>query len=95
MEKVQTTVSLQVESLVELGDRLYRDEQIGPAVAVWESALELDPDHEEISEKIDRARPRGRGERRRGRRGRRARARGRGRADRPIWLKQVWLTGSA
>ena len=56
VEKVQTTVSLQVESLMELGDRLYREEQIGPAVAVWESALELDPDHEQISEKIDRAR---------------------------------------
>ncbi len=56
LAKVQTTLSLQVTSLMELGDRLYREEQIGPAVAVWETALELDPNHQGISEKIDRAR---------------------------------------
>lgn len=53
--EAQSTLSRQVESLVELGDRLYREEQIGPAVAVWETALELDPEQQGLKDKIDRA----------------------------------------
>jgi tetratricopeptide (TPR) repeat protein len=52
----QSTLNQQVESLVRLGDRLYSEEQILPAVAMWESALELDPGQDEIGERIDRAR---------------------------------------
>ena len=53
---VQTALDLRLESLVKLGDRLYRDENIGPAVAVWEAVLKLDPKREGVVEKIDRAR---------------------------------------
>lgn|GEM_PF-1048107 len=56
LDEVQAALSQQVESLVKLGDRLYREEQIGPAIAVWEAALKLDPNEEGISEKIMRAR---------------------------------------
>jgi len=56
IEQVQPTLESRFEALMELGDRLYRDEQIGPAVAVWEAALKLKPDQEQISQKIDRAR---------------------------------------
>ena len=45
-----------VTTMVRLGDQLYREEKLVHAVAVWEAALELDPDREEISGKIDRAR---------------------------------------
>ncbi len=56
LSKVQAALERQVESLVKLGDRLYREEQIGPAIAVWEAALKLTPDDQEVSEKILRAR---------------------------------------
>ncbi len=45
-----------VTTMVRLGDQLYREEKLVHAVAVWEAALELDPNREEISGKIDRAR---------------------------------------
>jgi len=54
--QVQPTLESRFEALMKLGDRLYRDEQIGPAVAVWEAALKLKPDQEQIAQKIDRAR---------------------------------------
>jgi len=56
LDEVQSALSQQVSSLVKLGDRLYREEQIGPAIAVWEAALKLDPNEEGIPEKIMRAR---------------------------------------
>jgi tetratricopeptide (TPR) repeat protein len=54
--EAQTALDQRVESLVKLGDRLYREERIGPAVAVWEAVLKLDPNREGVVEKIDRAR---------------------------------------
>jgi len=54
--KAQSAMDAQVEALVKLGDSLYRSEQIGSAVAVWEAALKLKPDQELIAQKIDRAR---------------------------------------
>ncbi len=56
LDEVQTALGQQVQSLVKLGDRLYREQQIGPAVAVWEAALKLAPGDEGIGEKIMRAR---------------------------------------
>jgi len=56
LSETQTTLGKHVETLVRIGDRLYREEKIAPAVAIWEAALELDPDQQEITEKIDRAR---------------------------------------
>lgn len=56
LSKAQSELDLQVKSLVKLGDSLYHNEQIGPAVKVWETALRLDPNQDEIKEKIDRAR---------------------------------------
>lgn len=54
--KAQSKLDLKLKSLVKLGDSLYQEEQIGPAVKVWESALRLDPNQDGIKEKIDRAR---------------------------------------
>ena len=45
-----------INAMVRLGDQLYKEEKLVHAVAVWETALELDPNREEISGKIDRAR---------------------------------------
>ena len=56
LDQVQAALDRQVESLVKLGDRLYREEQIGPAIAVWEAALKLTPNDQGVSEKILRAR---------------------------------------
>ena len=55
LSKTKTILNRKVESLVRLGDRLYSEEQIVPAVAIWETALKLDPHQREIGEKIDRA----------------------------------------
>ena len=54
--EVEIRLASRVQALIELGDRLYRDQQIGPAVAVWEAAVKLKPDQEQIVQKIDRAR---------------------------------------
>jgi len=56
LSETQTTLGKHVETLVRIGDQLYREEKIAPAVAIWEAALELDPDQQEVTEKIDRAR---------------------------------------
>ena len=56
LSETQTTLNQQVESLVRLGDRLYSEEQIVPAVSIWETALRLAPDRREIGERIERAR---------------------------------------
>lgn len=54
--EAQSELDLKLRSLVKLGDSLYQEEQIGPAVKVWETALRLDPNQDGIKEKIDRAR---------------------------------------
>ena len=56
LSKAQSELDLQISSLVKLGDNLYQEEQIGPAVKVWETALRLDPTQDGIEEKINRAR---------------------------------------
>ncbi len=56
ISETQTTLGKHVETLVRIGDQLYREEKIAAAVAIWGAALELDPDQQEIAEKIDRAR---------------------------------------
>jgi len=52
----QSVLDKRVTTMIRLGDQLYREEKLVHAVAVWEAALELDPNREEISGKIDRAR---------------------------------------
>ncbi len=53
----ETRVALENQAavLIKLGDRLYRDEQLGSAIAVWRAALKLDPARLEITEKLERA----------------------------------------
>ena len=38
LSKAKSELDLQLKSLVKLGDNLYQEEQIGPAVKVWETA---------------------------------------------------------
>ena len=56
INEVQLALENQATVLIKLGDRLYRDEQLGPAIAVWGAALKLDPARLEITDKLDRAR---------------------------------------
>ena len=56
INEVQLALENQATVLIKLGDRLYRDEQLGPAIAVWGAALKLDPARLEIADKLDRAR---------------------------------------
>ncbi len=54
-QEAWSMISPQIEALVKLGDHLYLDEQIAAAVATWQAALNLQPDHEDILARIERA----------------------------------------
>jgi len=54
--ELQEQTGKEAEILMQLGDRLYRNQQTGAAIAVWEAALKLDPNQQQISERILRAR---------------------------------------
>ncbi len=56
MGRAQSELDRQAAALLRLGDRLYREERIDSAVAIWEAAFKLTPGNEEIRGKIDRAR---------------------------------------
>jgi tetratricopeptide (TPR) repeat protein len=53
---LQQRLQQQAEVLSKLGDRLYRAQQTGAAVAVWEAALRLDPEKKMLDDRIQRAR---------------------------------------
>jgi tetratricopeptide (TPR) repeat protein len=53
---LQEQLGRQVDILMKLGDKLYRNQQTGAAVAVWEAALKLDPNQQQVTERILRAR---------------------------------------
>ncbi|MCB1758355.1 MAG: hypothetical protein KDI68_01055 [Gammaproteobacteria bacterium] len=53
---LQQRLQQQAEVLSRLGDRLYRSQQTGAAVAVWEAALRLDPERKAVEDRIQRAR---------------------------------------
>jgi len=55
MEEAKTGRDLQVLQLISHGDRLYREEQIQNAVAIWEQAAIINPNHAGIAGRIDRA----------------------------------------
>ncbi len=55
MEEAKTGRDLQVLQLISHGDRLYREEQLQNAVAIWEQAAIINPSHVGIAGRIDRA----------------------------------------
>jgi tetratricopeptide (TPR) repeat protein len=55
LDEVTNVRDQRVEKLIKFGDALYRDEQIGQAVSVWESAEKLDAGRADIASRIDRA----------------------------------------
>lgn len=56
LAQTQSELRQQSDALFRLGERLYREERIDSAVAIWEAALKLNPADERIRPKIDRAR---------------------------------------
>jgi len=55
MEEAVTGRDLQVLQLISHGDRLYREEHIEDALAIWRQAASLDPDNSGIKRRIERA----------------------------------------
>ena len=57
LSELQEQLEGEAEILIKLGDRLYRNQQTAAAIAVWETALKLDPDQQQIklTERILRA----------------------------------------
>jgi len=56
LAELQEQTARHVEILMKLGDRLYRNQQIEASIAVWEAALKLDPNQQQVRERIIRAR---------------------------------------
>ena len=56
LSELQEHLGREAETLMQLGDRLYRNQQTGAAIAVWETALKLDPNQQQLTERILRAR---------------------------------------
>lgn len=55
LAQLNTKLKGHVDTLLEAGDRLYRDSEIEGAKAAWHAALTLDPSDERAREKIKRA----------------------------------------
>jgi tetratricopeptide (TPR) repeat protein len=56
LSELQEQLGGEAEVLTQLGDRLYRTQQTAAAIAICEAALKLDPNQEQIAERILRAR---------------------------------------
>ncbi len=54
-QRARLDVGHKVAALSALGDRLYREEQLQPALTIWRLALRLAPDDAALKEKIGRA----------------------------------------
>ena len=54
-QQLDKVVGTRVEELVASGDALYRAEKINPALNVWNEALTLSPENQEIRERTIRA----------------------------------------
>ena len=52
---VEQVIDVRVRELLIKGDAEYRAEQILPALRSWTEALSLDPDNQELRERIERA----------------------------------------
>ncbi|RLA03870.1 MAG: hypothetical protein DRQ47_04335, partial [Gammaproteobacteria bacterium] len=55
MVEAITGRDMQLLQLVSHGDRLYREEKIKQALAIWQQAALLDPENEEVKQRIRRA----------------------------------------
>lgn len=55
LKELDTRLQGHLNYLLAAGDRLYREGDIAGARALWQSALNLDPEDERIIEKLDRA----------------------------------------
>lgn len=56
LSELQQDLDRQVELLMKLGDKLYRNQQTKAAITAWEAALKLNPNQQHVTERIDRAR---------------------------------------
>ncbi|MDJ0808110.1 MAG: tetratricopeptide repeat protein [Gammaproteobacteria bacterium] len=55
LAQLQTKVEAYMDSLLKTGDRMYREGEIEGAKAIWQAALNLDPNDVRVKEKIKRA----------------------------------------
>ena len=56
LSDLQELLGREAEALLKLGDSLYRNQQTEAAIAIWETALKLDPNQQQVTERIVRAR---------------------------------------
>lgn len=56
LSELQEQLGREAEKLMQLGDRLYRNQQTAAAIAIWETALKFDPSQAQLTERILRAR---------------------------------------
>jgi len=56
LSELQQDLNRQVDLLMKLGDKLYRNQQTKAAITAWEAALKLNPSQQQVTERIDRAR---------------------------------------
>ncbi len=56
LAQVKADLERRVVALTTLGDRLYREQRSGAAIAVWDAALTLDPGRQSLIERIERGR---------------------------------------
>lgn len=56
LSDLQELLGREADALLKLGDSLYRNQQTEAAIAIWETALKLDPNQQQVTERIVRAR---------------------------------------
>ena len=54
--RLNNAIRSKVSTLTSEGDRQYRADNVVRAIRSWEQALELDPDNQELTERLERAR---------------------------------------
>jgi hypothetical protein len=54
--RLNKAIQAKVRELTVKGDRQYRADRVSHAIRIWERAYELDPDNQEVGERLERAR---------------------------------------
>lgn len=54
--RLNKAIQAKVSQLIVEGDRQYRADRVSRAIRIWERAYELDPDNQELGERLERAR---------------------------------------
>lgn len=55
LSKLKITLEASLDSLLKVGDQMYREGQIEEAIATWQTAMDLDPNDLRAKEKMERA----------------------------------------